>query len=398
MNRILSINKNEDLKRELFKIGVSSQGVIAMFKKGRTLAIKLKDIKIGAANIIKQDMLSIGGDAAVARGVVNGKVDRSDVIIFGNEKKINLLLHKLSNQDIFDIPQLITEIRNLVFFRNNPPQEINAMGKKIKFDKTKIMGILNVTPDSFYDGGKYDQLEQAKSRIEKMVINGADIIDVGGESTRPFADKISLQEELDRVLPVIELASKNCDLPISIDTYKSEVAREAIAAGASIINDISGLGFDEKMADLVASYRNVPVIIMHIQGTPQNMQKEPKYDDVIEDLYFYFQNTIDRAKKAGIKDNNIIIDPGIGFGKTLEHNVEIIQKIGEFKSLGKPILLGCSNKSYLGKMLGADKSNRLFGTMATNSYAIMQGVQIIRVHEIAEHRDLIDTLDYIGRN
>ncbi|MBS3740595.1 MAG: dihydropteroate synthase [Candidatus Cloacimonetes bacterium] len=395
MNRILSIKNDQDLRKELEKIKVSTQGIDAMFKKGRTLCIKLKNIKIGAANIIKQDMLSIGGDAAVARGVVNGKVDKSDVIIFGDEKRIKLLLKKISYQDIFGIPKIIKEIKKLLKFRNQPQSFIKVRGKELSLKQTLIMGILNVTPDSFFDGGKYEKLDRAKKRIDKMVSEGAHIIDIGGESTRPFAEKVSMDEELNRVIPVIKAAKERCDLPVSIDTYKAEVAKEALDAGADIVNDISGLRFDENMAEVVAAYDDVPIIIMHIQGTPRNMQKNPSYEDVIEDIYSYFQDRIKFARQYGVKEENIILDPGIGFGKTLEHNVEIINRISEFHSLGRPILLGCSNKSYLENILGVEKEERLPGTMATNALAIMQDVQIIRVHQIKENKMLAQTLNYI---
>ncbi len=179
------------------------------------------------------------------------------------------------------------------------------------------MAILNVTPDSFYDGGRYNSLDSAKKRIDSIVEQGADIIDIGGESTRPFAAKVNSKEEIERVIPVITAAKNQCDLPISIDTYKSEVAEEALKAGANIVNDISGLAFDESMKNLIAKYQDVPLVIMHIQGTPQNMQKNPQYRDVIEDIFDYFQKRIKFAKDAGIKEKNIIIDAGIGFGKKL---------------------------------------------------------------------------------
>lgn len=395
MDRILSIKDNKDLAEELKKIKVSTQGIQAMYKKGITLPIKLKDIKIGAANIIKQDMLSIGGDAAVARGVVNGKLDRTDVIIFGDEKKIKILLDKLSFQNIFEIPTIINSIDDILHNLNQPPLSLKARGKKISLQNTQIMGIVNVTPDSFYDGGKYNSLDRAKERIDSLVEQGADMIDVGGESTRPFAAKVNSQEEIDRVVPVIEAATNQSDLSISIDTYKSRVAEEALRAGADIVNDISGLAFDDEMKNLLAKHPDVPLVIMHIQGTPQNMQKDPHYQDVIEDIFAYFQKRIDIAIKAGIKERNIIIDPGIGFGKKLHHNTIILNKIAEFKALGRPLLLGCSNKSFLGDILGAKKNERLPGTLAATAFAVMQGVQILRVHEVKENKMAARTMDYL---
>lgn len=398
MNRILSINKPEDLIEEFHKIGVTNQGIEAMHLKANCVTLKLKNIKTGAANIIKQNMLSLGGDAAVARGVVNGKVDRSDVIILGTIKIINNLLRKLSYQDIFEIPKICKSIEHLLKLETNKKERfINARGNILPLNRPLIMGILNVSPDSFYNVGKYSETDKALTHIEKLISDGADIIDIGGESTRPYAKKISIEEELSRVMPIIEKAIGNFDIPFSIDTYKSEVAKTALDAGVHMVNDISGLHFDKKMATTISHYQDVPVIIMHIKGTPLNMQDNPVYEDVIEEILEYFTNSIKIATNAGIKQENIIIDPGIGFGKRLEDNVKIIKNISEFYCLGKPILLGCSNKSFIGKILDVEKDQRLEGTLAANAYAILNGVNIIRVHEVAEHRKLVQMLDYLKK-
>jgi len=267
--------------------------------------------------------------------------------------------------------------------------------KKLEFGKhTFIMGILNVTPDSFYDGGKYSIWDRAVQRAEKMLEDGADIIDIGGESTRPGAESVSLEEELDRVIPVIE-AIRDFPIPISIDTYKAKVAAEALKHGASIVNDISGLRFDPEMAKVVAKY-NVPVIIMHIKGTPRDMQKNPHYENVVEEIKNYFIKQIDYAISFGIKRGNIILDPGIGFGKKLEHNIEILRNINEFKKLGFPLLIGHSRKSMIGMILdGIPPEERLYGTLAISSYCIMNKVHIIRVHDVKEHVHLRKILEAI---
>ena len=396
MNRILSIKKPEDIIEEFKNIGVTSGGIVSMSPKANSIALKLKDIRIGAANIIKQDMLSIGGDAAVSRGVVDGKVDRSDVIILGNLHKIKLLLKKLSHQDIFEIPQICKSIARLIQIETDiKKKQIKARGHILPLNRTLIMGILNVSPDSFYDGGKYTTLYSALTQIEKMVEQGADIIDIGGQSTRPYSQKISSEEEVSRVMPVIEKAISKFDIPISVDTYKSEVARTALQTGIHIVNDISALRFDKNMASNIAKFPDVPVILMHIKGTPQNMQDNPIYDDVIEEILEYLNESIKIARDAGIKDENIIIDPGIGFGKRVKDNVKIIQKISEFRCLDKPILLGCSNKSFIGKILDTEKEQRLEGTLAANAFAILNGVNIIRVHEVAEHKKISQMIDYL---
>jgi len=268
--------------------------------------------------------------------------------------------------------------------------------KKLELGKrTLIMGILNVTPDSFYDGGKYSIRDRAIQRAERMLEDGADIIDIGGESTRPGADPVSLEEELDRVIPVIE-AIRDFPIPISIDTYKANVAEEALKHGASIVNDISGLRFDPEMAKVVARY-NVPVVIMHIKGTPRDMQKNPVYENVVEEIKNYFIKQVDYAVSFGIKGENIILDPGIGFGKKLEHNIEILRKVSEFKKLGFPLLIGHSRKSMIGMILdGIAPEERLYGTLAISSYCIMNRVDIIRVHDVREHVQLRKILEVIA--
>jgi len=249
--------------------------------------------------------------------------------------------------------------------------------------RTHIMGILNVTPDSFSDGGEFYQPEQAIERGIQMAEEGADIIDIGAESTRPGAEPISTEEELQRLVPVLEGLLKKVAVPISIDTYKSSVAETALKAGAHIMNDISGLRFDLQMKDVVAKYR-VPVVIMHIKGEPRNMQQNPYYDDLIGEIYGYFDESIRIAEGAGIKRENIIIDPGIGFGKRLMDNYEILRRLYEFQGLGCPILIGPSRKSFIGKVLDLPPDQRLEGTIAAVAIGIQNGAHIVRVHDVKE--------------
>lgn len=250
--------------------------------------------------------------------------------------------------------------------------------------KTFIMGILNITPDSFSDGGEYFDHARAVDHALKMVEQGADIIDVGGESTRPGSDIVPLDEEIRRTIPIIEKVAAQIDVPVSIDTYKSEVARQAVSVGASIVNDISGLRFDPAMAGAVAEM-GVPIVVMHIKGKPKDMQVDPVYDDLINDIKAYLSETIDIAKSAGIADDRIVIDPGIGFGKTFEHNLEILQRLGEFRELGMPILVGPSRKAFIGKILGdLPATERMEGTAAAVAISIFNGANIIRVHDVKE--------------
>jgi dihydropteroate synthase len=249
--------------------------------------------------------------------------------------------------------------------------------------KTLIMGILNATPDSFYDGGRSYGLEKAIRRADQLYQEGADIIDIGGESTRPGADTVSLSEEMDRVCPVIEAIAGRINIPISIDTYKSEVAEEALKLGASIINDISGLTFDGNMAKVAAGYSSY-VVIMHIKGSPKNMQVNPVYENLLDEIYDFLGNSKEKALNSGVSKDKIIIDPGIGFGKSFEDNYRILNNIDHFKKMGSPVLIGLSRKSLIGKLYDKD-DDRLFATIALNSVSALNGADIVRVHDVREH-------------
>jgi dihydropteroate synthase len=246
-----------------------------------------------------------------------------------------------------------------------------------------IMGILNVTPDSFSDGGKYFEKNTAIEHALKMVENGADIIDIGGESTRPFSDPVSLDDELSRVIPVIEGIRKKSDVCISIDTTKSVVASKALDVGASIINDVSAMEADPLMVDIAIQF-NCPLIIMHMKGTPKNMQDNPKYESLISDIKDYLVDRIDFAISKGVNRKKIIIDPGIGFGKTVENNFEIINNLNHFVELNFPVLLGASRKSFIGISLNLPEKDRLEGSLAANVIGLQQGVKIFRVHDVSE--------------
>jgi dihydropteroate synthase len=251
-------------------------------------------------------------------------------------------------------------------------------------NKTYIMGILNVTQDSFSDGGLYFDKSAAIKRANRMVEEGADIIDIGGESTRPGAEPVTVEEELRRTIPVIEVLAKEINVPVSIDTYKSEVAKKALDAGASIVNDISGLRFDPEMAKVVSEYK-VPVVIMHIKGRPKDMQQDPVYEAFIPEIMDYLREGIRLAKESGVSEDKIIIDPGIGFGKTFNQNLEIINNLRKFTLLEKPILIGPSRKAFIGKILGnASVTERLEGTSAAVAISIMNGANIIRIHDVKE--------------
>jgi dihydropteroate synthase len=260
--------------------------------------------------------------------------------------------------------------------------------------KTLVMGVLNVTPDSFYDGGRYQKLDEAVAQGLRMVEEGADIIDVGGESTRPYSNLLPIDEELKRVIPVIEALSKEITLPISIDTYKSEVAIRALEAGAAMVNDISAMRFDPAIGNIVAT-RGVPIVLMHMKGEPKNMQINPVYDDLLGEIVDFLRRAAEKAVSMGIKRDLIIIDPGIGFGKSFDDNLMILRELRRFSSLGYPVLVGTSNKSFIGHVLGLSVESRDTGTMATIAAAVMNGAHIIRAHNVRAAKESVAMIDAI---
>lgn len=389
--RIIEIQNLEKAKEEMKKIGVNKEGIEIMAEKAIFLTLKIENVKNQAANILKQEMLALGGEAAVSYEVCTFKPGTSTVLLFGTLKQFQLLVEKLTWQP-YDLPKIREEIKNLLekYLSHSP-------------ERTQIMSILNVTPDSFSEGGKYFDFKKAIGHAEVMVSEGADILDIGGESTRPGAESVPLEEELRRVIPVIENLVKKIKLPISIDTYKSEVAKRALDSGARMVNDISGLRFDPQMVKIVAGYQ-VPVIIMHMQGTPRNMQENPEYVDVVDEIYDFFSERINFALDSGIKKENIYLDPGIGFGKTVEHNLEILRRLNEFQTLGYPLVLGTSRKSFIGKILDTKVDpvkkfygveERLEGSLATYVWAIVHGVKILRVHDVKETKKVTQVTEAI---
>jgi dihydropteroate synthase len=258
-----------------------------------------------------------------------------------------------------------------------------------------IMGVLNVTPDSFADGGRFFDRAAALSQARALVAAGADILDIGGESTRPFADPVPLEEELRRVLPVIETLAPEIAIPISIDTYKAKVARAALEAGATLINDISALRFDPEMAPLAAGLQ-APVVLMHMQGTPRDMQRRPHYDDLLGELRDFFQERLDYAAAQGLSADLLALDPGIGFGKTWQHNLEVLNRLDVFLDLGCPLLVGPSRKAFIGHILDLPAGEeRDVGSLAALAVAVMRGAKIVRTHNVAYARQFLAVLEAI---
>jgi dihydropteroate synthase len=262
--------------------------------------------------------------------------------------------------------------------------------------RTHVMGVLNVTPDSFSDGGHYFETGKAIDHGIQMDRDGADIIDIGGESTRPYSEAVSAAEEMDRVIPVIEGLRKEIIAPISIDTCKARVAREALRAGASIINDISALRFDPEMAR-TAAQAGVPVILMHMKGTPGDMQKNPVYGNLIRDILDFLREAIERCEAAGIRRDLTVVDPGIGFGKTFDHNLQIIRELSRFQCLERPVLFGPSNKAFIGHILNREPHERDTGSMAAVAAGVMNGAHIVRVHHVRKAVETVRIIDAINR-
>ena len=383
--RQLFLKDKSEAEKEFARIKATSHGIRIMSEKLFNLVLKIKEVDNKAANIIKQEMLSRNGEAVISRESIYLGNGKSDIIIFGTEKNIRSLAEKIKSQP-FGLKSLSSEIKSFLDRKDDYEikTDLKIAGKVFhENEKPLIMGILNLTPDSFYDGGKYSSPDDAYRKASEMISEGVSIIDVGGMSTRPGSEEIDIEEEIKRTNPIIKKIKKNNDVLVSIDTYRSRVAEKAIDAGADIINDISGLMLDNKMKNVVAS-NNADIIIMHMKGTPRDMQTNPVYEDVVEEIYSFFYSQINYAVEAGIDREKIIIDPGIGFGKTVNDNYTILKNIEEFKSLNMPVMIGASRKSFIGAVLKLLPEERLEGSLAIASYCALKGIDILRVHDVRE--------------
>ena len=394
--RILKIHSSQDIKEVMRDMQVDAYGVEIMWPKAANYVIKLNALSNISANILKQEMLSFGAEAAVARGALTGRLKKTDCLLMGNLAQFRRLIEKLKSQP-FGLVKLSLELERAISnYQNNSFLVLAGQYKLDLSKRTRIMGIVNVTPDSFSgDGligrwsmvnGQWDKAAIAEYG-QKLVRDGADIIDVGGESARPGALPVSLKTELSRILPVIKTLVKKIKTPISVDTCKPEAAKAALDNGAVILNDINGLR-DRKLAKIAARYK-AAVIIMHMKGRPLNMQKNTKYISVVDEVAEYLANAIKRAHDAGVDNEKIIIDPGLGFGKTAEQNFEILNNLSAFKALGRPILVGPSRKSFIGKIINRAARNRIFGTVSAVLSAVKEGAKIVRVHDVLAVRQAL---------
>lgn len=398
--RIIEIDGEDLAIQKMQKLEVHPGGFRIMSPKFRYYQMSLEQVDNRAAAIIKQEMLSLGGEAILPENVSRFQMGHSQVLLLGTEKIFSQLIKKLDSYAFpFKLQELSQEINQTIAnYKRDSFQIRFADGSIMDTSRgTLIMGILNVTPDSFSDGGQYVLKESALKRAEEMVKEGADIIDIGGESTRPYSEPVPAEEELRRVIPVIQSVKKKLPVKISVDTYKEKVAREAIEAGADMINDISGFTYEEKLASLAAE-KNVPAVLMHIKGKPHNMQDSPHYEDVMSEIALFLRNSSKRAAAAGVENDRIIIDPGIGFGKTVEHNLQILKSLKTLKSLGFPILIGLSRKSFIGHILQTETSERLEGGLAAAAIAVLNGASILRVHDVKEFSQAACITDAINHN
>ncbi len=380
--RVVVVDSREAAAREMRSIGVCEGGVDAMQDKARTIILKITGASVPVAHILKQQMLSLGGDAAVHAHVLTHAVDSSDVLLMGTPLQLRRLVERLSFQP-FDVPALGERIAKIVSDMTGPTHP-TLRGKSFSLDlseRVRIMGVVNVTPDSFSDGGLYLQPTEALRHALALVEDGADIIDIGGQSSRPGSDPVTEEEELKRVLPVVEMLAEEWPGPISIDTSSARVARETLAVGAGIVNDITAFSGDPELAGVTAEH-GAACILMHMQGTPATMQEDPSYDDVMGEICGILAQAVERASGAGIGDDQIAVDPGIGFGKTTKHNLAILKHLPELAVLGKPVVIGTSRKGFIGNVLDLPVEERLEGTIATAAYAVAQGARIVRVHDV----------------
>lgn len=395
--RLVKVESEADALRIISELGSDPAGARIMSRKMFHLAISVENVQARAAHIIKEVMLSKGGDCATPRDllVIDG-TDTVTVIMMGTVAQLRRTIKNLSVQP-FGLKALSRELKKVVeSAAGDRSRPLEAGGKMLPLGgRTLVMGVVNITPDSFSDGGRFEEFEAARAAAVEMDLNGADIIDIGGESTRPGAEPVPPDEEARRTIPLVEALAGEVSAAISIDTCKAEVARLALDAGASIINDISGLRFDPEMIPLAAE-RGAPVVIMHMQGVPRDMQVAPSYDDVVADICRFLRGRAAMAEAGGVDPGRILVDPGIGFGKTVEHNLEILRRLDEFRSLGYPLVLGTSRKRFIGAVLGRPVGERLLGTAATVAIAAAMGVDVVRVHDVGEMAEIVKMADAVS--
>ena len=396
--RILDWPSEGAARTAMAEAGAMPGGVDIMAPKALLRPIKLEGVGFSAAMILKQEMLSLGGDAVLPGGIYLSRGEETDLLLVGTLSHYSSLVRKLRAQPLPSLQALAEELTTgLEHTAGRMLGETMINGQRFLWgERTYVMGVLNLTPDSFSGdgliGGAGDFIEVAVAQARRFAEEGADILDVGGESTRPGSKPVTVEEEVARVIPVIKRLAREVDLPISVDTYKAQVARVALDAGAAMVNDVWGLRMDPDLGPLVAE-RGVPVILMHNRSRPKDAAQSERlggqyvgveYEDLMADLIRELRDSIEGALSTGVAWEQIIMDPGIGFGKTVEQNVVLLRRLGELRVLGRPILLGTSRKSVVGYTLNLPPEERVEGTATTVALGIASGVDIVRVHDVKE--------------
>ena len=392
--RVLELDTPLRIREEMNKIGASSPGIKIMVPKAAFRVMKLEGLNFAAANILKQEMLARGGEVVTSREVYSTKDSKTDVLILGTLRQYQDLTRKLRMQPFKSIRALAEEVDlSLARYGGEELGALEIGGRVFTWGhKTYVMGVVNVTPDSFSGDGLGEDVEAAIEQGERMIEEGADLLDVGGESTRPGSEPIDDEEELRRVLPVVAGLHERTGAVIAIDTYKARVAEEALAAGASMVNDVWGLRMDPGLGE-VAARHGVPLVLMHNRSRPKDAVQSSRlggrylgveYEDLMGDVIRELRQSIEKALEAGVEREKIIVDPGIGFGKTVAQNLQLLADIAELKVLGRPILLGASRKSFIGYTLDLPPDERIEGTAAAVATGITNGADIVRVHDVKE--------------
>jgi len=390
--RLLDSIASDEVVAELYARGADAEAVRMIVERGLCRAMLVGPLLLADAQLLRKVAKDDGVLAVMTRPAGRQDPARAEVVVFGSSAALTTIANDIGG----DVGRQM--LQALAGFALPRDRVLRCRDRDLPLGaKTLIMGIVNVTPDSFSGDGLGSDATAAIARGKRMAAEGADILDIGGESTRPGAEPVTLEEELGRVLPVIEGLVAETSALVSIDTYKSAVAKEALARGASIVNDISGLRFDPELGRAAAD-SGAAVIIMHIQGTPRNMQENPKYDDIIGEISDYLAEGLRLAANAGVAPDRMVVDPGFGFGKTVEHNLELVRRLGEFRSLGVPVMLGPSRKRTLGVLLDdAPPNERREGTAAMVALAIAAGVDIVRVHDVREMARVARVADAVVR-
>jgi dihydropteroate synthase len=389
----IDISSLNDVQRYLGEFDLSPEDMETAADTFLYCTIKLEGVDTRAANLMKSFLETLGGGIAMRRGAMDFTVRETDVIITGSRRTLHLLAARLKGE-----PYGLDAVGSEIIACMASGIRIITWGRRTMdfTHKTYVMGILNCTPDSFFPSSRAATIKDALKSAREMIAAGVDIMDVGGESTRPGSEPVPLEEEIRRVIPVIQALRAESDVIISVDTRKKDVAERALDAGADIINDISGMRHDEELARLVAR-RKVPVVLMHMRGSPRTMQKSPYYRNTISEILRELQQSVAAALGAGIAPEMIIVDPGIGFGKRIQDNLRIIKELASLKSLNFPILVGLSRKGFIGEILDRPVEKRLVGTVTANTLAILNGANIVRVHDVADAVEMVKIIDSVRR-